>query len=64
MNWESLCDIIKKLNMQILRALLRFGTPWRTFWGYINGYSERTQVNISTEKKIRRDIKKICHFHK
>ena len=37
--------------------------PWRTFWGYINGYSERPQVVIPAQKKICRDIKKVCNLY-
>ena len=58
------CATIRKLSMQNLMGLLRFGMPWRTFWGYINGYSERLQIVISTKEKISRNIKQVCKFHK
>ena len=38
--------------MGTLMVLLRFGTPWRTFWGYINGHSERFQIFVPLQKKI------------
>lgn len=33
------------------------GMPWRTFWGYINGYSEGTQIAVPAKKKISRHLK-------
>ena len=35
--------------------------PWRTFLGYINGYSERHQVIIPTEEKICRHIQRVSN---
>lgn len=54
---------IRKLSIQSWVVLLKFGMPWRTFLGYINGYSEILQISITTQKKICRDLKIISHFY-
>nr|DAD69358.1 MAG TPA: hypothetical protein [Siphoviridae sp. ctxS04] len=37
--------------------------PWRTFWGYINGNSERFQVFVPAQKEISRDVQNICDLN-
>ena len=43
---------------------MRFGTPWRTFWGYINGYSESLQKLVPPKQKINRDREKVGNLNK
>lgn len=49
--------------MGLLAALLRSGTPWRTFWGYINGNSERLQKIIPAEQPVGWNIEQIGHLY-
>ena len=37
--------------------------PWRTFWGYINDYSERFQILIPSQQKIDWNVKEISKFY-
>ena len=43
---------------------MRFGTPWRSCFGYINGYSERSKVFIPAQKVVRRNLHEISNRHK
>ena len=52
-------DITRRLSLVILTDLLRSGTLWRTFWGYINGYSERFKESIPAKKEVYRNVKQI-----
>ena len=56
--------IIRRLNTVIFSGNSRFGMPWRTFSGYINGYSDLQKIVIPAKEKINWHIKKIRKFNK
>ena len=41
----------------------KLGIGLRTFWGYINGYSERPQIIIPAQQKVSRDVKQVSDFY-